>query len=279
MTRHIVLAALTTSILLMDTGPAMGGGRDHVGPSDGSFEVAVTDEVAAVEGRSGAPAETSAVTVAEPQLPPCGGDQPTGSCEPVTVCQVDATSPTGFSLLTSFGYSSANSDHAVGPPCEPSEAEQAARPSLPSLVLRAFQRVPLPEPQLSIQPPKGKTLVGLETIFSTRAEGFTRNLTLLGRQVQLRIEPSSFTWLHGDDTSQTTDWAGKAWSNDEPDIDGYLTHVYEHTGTVRAGVEVTWSAEYRVGNGPWQTVDGTVTRTSPRAELVVVEGEPVLNAP
>ncbi|HSX67266.1 hypothetical protein [Nocardioides sp.] len=138
--------------------------------------------------------------------------------------------------------------------------------------------MPLPEPQLSIQPPKGKTLVGLETIFSTRAEPFTRTLTLLGRRITLRIEPSSFLWHHGDGTSQTTDWSGKAWDRDEPEIDGYLTHVYEHTGTVRPSVEVTWSAEFRVGGGAWQPVNGTVTRAGAPVPLQVLEGQPVLNS-
>lgn len=166
----------------------------------------------------------------------------------------------------------------LGPtqPC-PKDVEGAPAVSLAALVLRAFQRVPLPEPQLSIQPPKGKTLVGLETIFSTTAEPFTRTLTLLGRQVQLKIQPSSFTWLHGDTTTQSTNWPGKPWSNDQPDIDTYITHLYEHTANVRPGVEVTWSADYRIGNGPWQQVNGTVSRTSPRATLQILEGEPVLH--
>lgn len=214
---------------------------------------------------------------APPTLPPCGDGRAVGECEPVTECRADPSSPTGYSLFTEWGFSTYNGDFSFGPPCEPSDAQQPARPSLPSLVLRAFQRVPLPEPQLSIQPPKGKTLVGLETIFSTRVEAFTRDLNLLGREVELRITPSSFRWLHGDTSSQTTDWPGKAWSNDEPDIDGYITHVYERTGTVRPSVEVTWSAQYRVGNGSWQDVSGTVTRAGGAVELQVVEGEPVLH--
>lgn len=152
------------------------------------------------------------------------------------------------------------------------------RPPLPASVLRAFRRVPLPEPQLSIQPPNGKTLVGLETIYSTKAEPFTRTLRLLGRQVTLRVEPTSFVWRHGDGTSQTTDWSGKAWDHDSPDIDGYLTHVYEHTGEVNPSVEVTWSAEFRVGGGAWQPVNGTVTRAGAPVPLRVVEGQPVLNS-
>lgn len=198
-------------------------------------------------------------------------------CIPVTECVPFPDSPTGYMLQTIFDFSPTSQDFSFGGPCTPSEA-QAARPSLPALVLRAFERVLLPEPVLSIQPPKGKTLVGLETIFSTQAEPFTRTLNLLGRRVELRIEASDFTWVHGDGTTQSTDWAGKAWDRDEPEIGGYVTHVYEHTGRVQPRVRVTWSAEYRVDGGAWQAVDGTVSREGAPAELSVLEGEPVLNS-
>lgn len=186
-------------------------------------------------------------------------------------------SPTGYHLVTAYGYVDGRGQFAVGGPCTEAEAKTATA-SLPALVLQEFRRVPLPAPQLSIQPPNGKTLIGLETIFSTRAEPFTRTLTLLGQQVTLRIKPSSFLWHHGDSTSQTTDSAGKPWNHDEPDIDGYLTHIYEHTGEVRPSVEVTWSAEYRVGGGAWQPVNGTVTRAGAPVPLQVLEGQPVLNS-
>ena len=248
----------------------------NVTPGDGDFLGHGIDNVAEVSGNGGGSGAVQDVADSAPaELPLCGNGEAVGSCQPVTTCEPDPDSPTGHRELTSYGYSPVNSDFSLGEPCTP---EQAARPSLPAQVLQAFRRVPLPEPQLSIQPPKGKTLVGLETIFSTRAEPFTRTLTLLGRRITLRIEPSSFLWHHGDGTSQTTDWSGKAWDRDEPEIDGYLTHVYEHTGTVRPSVEVTWSAEFRVGGGAWQPVNGTVTRAGAPVPLQVLEGQPVLNS-
>jgi hypothetical protein len=150
--------------------------------------------------------------------------------------------------------------------------------NLPALVLRAFQRIPLPEPALAIQPPNGKTLIGLETIFSTQAEPFTRNLRLLGQSIQLRIHTSSYEWIHGDGTTQATDWSGRVWERGVPK-DRYITHTYEHTGNVAPRVRVTWTAEYRVGNGPWQPVNGTVDRTSPSVQIQVLEAEPQLVAP
>lgn len=208
--------------------------------------------------------------------PPCNTVDVGVDCTPITVCWATPLSPTGGIQQTYIGSFIQESTHGLGTPCTPTT--QTTQPSLPSLVLRAFQRVPLPVSELSIQPPKGKTLVGLETIFSTKAAPFTKTLTLLNRQVQLRIRPASFVWHHGDGTTQQTDWAGKAWDHDSPDIDGYLTHVFEHAGTVRPSVEVTWEADYRVGTGAWQPVNGTVTRQGPATRLRIVEGQPVLNS-
>lgn len=208
--------------------------------------------------------------------PPCGPSAPTG-CRPTEICAPDSGSPTGWTATVWSEATGPSGAHTIGlelRPCEPSEA---AAPSLPALVLRAFQAVPLPEATLSIQPPGGKTLVGLETILSTEAAPFTRRVTLLGQQVDLRIRARSFTWTHGDATSQTTDWAGKTWSDDQPDIGRYITHTYEHTGEVQPAVRVVWEADYRVGGGAWQPVNGTVTRQGSPATLRVVEAEPVLN--
>lgn len=263
---------LLTAVIFVPLGD---GETDETYASAGLHDFGVEAHVAAPVESGHTDGTSPATQIEENVLPACGNGESVGDCEPVTTCEPDPDSPTGYRELTSYGYSPVNSDFSLGEPCTP---EQAARPSLPGLILRAFKRVPLPAPQLSIQPPNGKTLVGLETIYSTKAEPFTRTLTLLGREVTLRIEPSSFLWRHGDGTSQTTDWAGKAWDHDAPDIDGYLTHVYEHTGELSPSVEVTWSAEFRVGGGAWQQVNGTVTRAGTPVPLRVLEGQPVLNS-
>lgn len=257
-----VLCALT---------PAAARAAD-VAPGPGDYVVNVQDDVPI---RKDLPTEPVRQDRSEPPAPPLCGSTPAPVCTPVTTCVPYPGSPTGYMLETVFDFSLTSQDFAYSVPCEPSGTSGA---SFPAAIRRAFERVPLPEPVLSIQPPKGKTLVGLETIFSTEAEPFTRTLQLLGRRMELRIEPSGFAWVHGDGTTQSTDWAGKAWDRDEPEIDGYITHLYERTGTVRPRVAVTWSAEYRVNGGDWQSVDGTVTREGAPAELAVLEGQPVLNS-
>jgi hypothetical protein len=237
------------------------------------FDVLLVDVVHATPSQHAADEDGQSAT--EPELPYCDGGPASGDCTPVTICMADPTSPTGHTAFVSFGHQGGSSGLAAAGPCDPN---RSPGPSLPNAVLRAFQRIPLPEPQLAIQPPKGKTLIGLETILSTEANPFTRTLTLLGRRVDLRIHASSFDWVHGDGTTQTTDWPGRAWQRGVP-IERYVTYVYENTGPFTPSVRVTWSADYRVANGPWQPVNGTVERTSAPAQLQVLEAEPKLVAP
>jgi hypothetical protein len=211
----------------------------------------------------------------EPPPPTCDVSAPYAPCTPITICIEDPRFLTGGVAIAYTGVNFGTNNFTTIGPCTPPAGAAA---NLPALVLRAFQRIPLPEPHLDIQPPKGKTLIGLETIFSTQAEPFNRTLTLLGRRVELRIHATSYDWIHGDDTSQTTDWAGRPWERGVP-MERYISHAYEDTGSVNPTVRVTWTAEYRVNGGAWQPVNGTVDRGSPAATLVILEAEPKLVAP
>ncbi len=121
----------------------------------------------------------------------------------------------------------------------------------------------MPASRVSIQPPGGKTLVNLETIFSTQAQEFTRTIGLLGHRVDLQIWPSRFEWVTGDGADFATDWAGRPWEKGVP-MGEYITHLYDDAADVTTRVDTTWTAKYRVDGGSWQDVGGTVT----------IEGEP-----
>ncbi len=255
---------IATLLILAASTPSPGPPSINVAPGTNSFSTFAesnSEQIPRVQKAHGS---------SGPQVPSCA-DRNVQPCIPMSRCEPDPNSLTGFTIRS---YSGGTIDWVDGP-CRPGQA--ADLESLPALVLRAFQAIPLPEATLSIQPPGGKTLVGLETILSTQAAPFTRRVTLLGQQIELRIRAQRFTWTHGDATTQSTDWPGKPWNEHEPDIDGYLTHTYEHTGVVRPSVTVTWEADYRVGGGPWQPVNGTVRREGAPAELQVVQAQPVLN--
>lgn len=147
----------------------------------------------------------------------------------------------------------------------------AAQPEVtPGLVLRAFQRIPLPEAQLMIQPPRGRTLVNFETNFYTEQGEFTRTVPLLGRQVELRIWPATFRWRFGDGDVRETSSPGSAY----PDLE--ITHSYRRRGRVAPSVDTTYAAEFRVNGGPWREVAGTVTIPGSPQSLRVVTARPVL---
>lgn len=136
-------------------------------------------------------------------------------------------------------------------------------------VARAFQEVPLPSLRPQTQP-RSTTLVNLPTILWTRAEPLSRNVTLLGQQIELRITPISFTWVHGDGTSATTDSPGA------PYPEQTITHRYLRRGTVVLRLTTTWSAQWRLAGEAWREVPGSVSTTSDPVALRVREASPTL---
>jgi hypothetical protein len=176
-----------------------------------------------------------------------------------------------------WAHHSGGSSENLGSQCfEPDEAPVAPeRQVTQAMVLRAFQRIPVPASRVEIQPPGGKTLVNLETIFSTEAAEFTRTIGLLGHRVDLEISPSRFEWVTGDGASFATDWAGRAWEKGVP-MGEFITHNYDDADDVTTRVDTTWSAQYRVDGGDWQDVGGTVTIEGEPFDLAVLSAAPHL---
>ncbi|MDN5896725.1 MAG: hypothetical protein L0H93_22240 [Nocardioides sp.] len=169
------------------------------------------------------------------------------------------------------------SEESRGVQCFGHHEAQEAQPQITNvMVLRALRRVEVPAAKLIVQPPGGKTLVNFDTIFHTESDEFMRSVTLLGQQVDLEVTPSSFTWNHGDSTSQTTADPGVGFERGRPMSD-YVTHAYENAHvTVGPSVDTTYSARFRVDGGPWRPVVGTVTIDGEAVDLRVVEGRPTL---
>ncbi|MDN4162874.1 hypothetical protein [Nocardioides abyssi] len=138
------------------------------------------------------------------------------------------------------------------------------------MVAAAFRRLPLPPAQLQVQPPDGRTLVNLATNFYTDQGDLTRSVTLLGRQVDLRITATGYTWHFGDGTTTTTSDPGAPY----PALD--VTHDYRKAGRVSPSVDTTYSAEFSVDGGPWRPVTGTVTIPGPSVGLRVLTATPTL---
>ena len=140
-----------------------------------------------------------------------------------------------------------------------------------AMVLAAFRRIPVPK-ATSITQPAGKTLVNFDTIFHTRADAFTRTVTLLGQRVRLDIKPSRFTWTYGDGSTAVTTTPGAAYPAKT------IVHRYPHAhATMTHHVTVQWSATYSINGSAPMDVPGTVTTDGPATDLRVAEAIPALS--
>ncbi len=140
----------------------------------------------------------------------------------------------------------------------------------PDLVAAAMRRVRVPSAEVVVQPPGGTTLVNFETNFYTETEAFTHGLSLLGQRVDLRLTPASYTWRFGDGAVQRSESPGAAY----PQLD--VTHVYGAKQTARPSVDTTWTATYRLNDGPSRPVPGSVTIPGAPVSLEVITARPRL---
>ena len=108
-----------------------------------------------------------------------------------------------------------------------------------------------------------------------RRHPFTETVQLLNRQITFDIEPSEYTWTLGDGSTLNTTDPGRPWRQGVP-MDEYLSHRYGRAGTVQLQLTTTWTARWRLPNGPWRPVDGTVETTTPPQQLEVTTARPQL---
>lgn len=163
-----------------------------------------------------------------------------------------------------------------------------AAPSAPAItpadVAKAFQATPVPDTPLTVQPPGGETLVNYDTVYLTHAQPFDAAFTLLGQNVVLHITPATFTWTHGDGTTQTSTHPGRSWTDADslahakrqPVSSTLVTHRYRTKATVDATLTTTWTATWDLNGTPQGTVPGTVQKTTAPTTLTVLEARPAL---
>ncbi len=200
------------------------------------------------------------------------GDQPIGEYHVKRVCGEictdDLTCPNGGFRMHAWIESPSGEVIWDSYYCS---GESAPAPTVtPGLVATALRRIDLPNSELVIQPPDGKTLVNFETNFYTEAEPFNRTVRLLGQQVELRIETHSFTWHFDDGDSVTTEEPGTPY----PKLT--VTHDYLQVGQYAPSVDTTWVADFRVNGGPWRPVPGSVTIDGDPVGLRAIEARPTL---
>lgn len=138
-------------------------------------------------------------------------------------------------------------------------------------VQKAFAELPLSAGALVIQPPDGLTLVNFKTNFyTTTTTPTTATVTLLGQPVTLEATPATYTWHFGDGDSTSTTEPGAPY----PKLT--VTHSYKLKGDYQPSLSTTYTGRYKLADGPWQTIPGTVTIDGPPQPLRAIEAEPKL---
>jgi hypothetical protein len=113
--------------------------------------------------------------------------------------------------------------------------------------------------------PKGWMVVGLPTNFYAEVSPSIVSTTLLGSAAEVRFTPTSFVWDHGDGSTFSSASGGATWAalGLAEFSETSTSHVYRRPGEYTISLTVQYSAEYRIGGGPWLTLPGTVPSISP----------------
>lgn len=140
----------------------------------------------------------------------------------------------------------------------------------------------LPHPSIGTAPTGHATLVNIETVLwvNTQADRTLGTVTLLGQRVTLRAHVRQVHWDFGDHVSSTTGSPGKAYTAADPcrtaQCPDYYGHTFETTGQVTIAARLTWTGQFRVGAGAWQSIPGTVSAPATGTRVDVKEARGVL---
>jgi hypothetical protein len=132
-------------------------------------------------------------------------------------------------------------------------------------------------PSVSMEP-EGWALKGLPTNFVAGASVHERSGMLLGFAAEVRFSPAGFRWDFGDGGHAETSSGGATWAALRvPEFSATPTsHVFTATGRRAVTVSVVYTAQFRIGSGPWRAVEGTLTLGAAPLTVVVAEVSTVL---
>ena len=288
MSRHFVAASVAA--MLMNTAFAIDEGQDpcaddtHADPTVVAITCGQTSEYEAFTG-TGVSEQNDLSSFSYVWLPTCPDSLPDGNnsgaaldCRGAHVCNDPAlmsTSLWAMQTRNSRGLPVKGGWTYLGSECRDPATQgptQQRRALTWQDVLSAVRRVG--PPPGSVKAPR-YTLVNLETTFYTKPQTVNRSLTIISYNVDVHIEPASYTWHWGDGDSDTTRTPGQPYPSTQ------VTHTYSratHDDNLSLSVDVTYTARYRVAGGPWQQIPTQLTINGAATALPVKEASAVLVA-
>ena len=132
-----------------------------------------------------------------------------------------------------------------------------------------------PAPPVQFMQPDGWMVVGLPTNLYTTTSAHTVDGELLGLPATVRFTPFSYRWRYGDGSSAVLSTRGAPWNAlGLREFDATATsHIYRASGTYVIDLDVDYTAEYRIRDGAWQRIPGTLRL--PANRLTATAGEAV----
>ncbi|MGN6205384.1 hypothetical protein [Humibacter sp.] len=126
--------------------------------------------------------------------------------------------------------------------------------------------------------PNGWAIIGLDANFVSSAAQHTASGSLVGQPATVRFTPVRFLWDYGDGARVSTATGGATWrSLGVPEFSPTPTsHVYTAGGSYGVALTVEYSAQYRIGGGPWQDVPGTLRLSAPTFTVIAADAKTVL---
>jgi hypothetical protein len=155
-------------------------------------------------------------------------------------------------------------------PGEPGEPREEFDPITLSDI-EAFR----PTPPVQFMQPDGWMVVGLPTNFYTTTSVHTVSGELLGLPATVRFTPVAYRWRYGDGETASLASRGAQWAAlGLREFDATATsHIYRASGTYAIDLDVDYTAEYRIRDGAWTRIAGTLRL--PANRLIATAGDAV----
>lgn len=117
-----------------------------------------------------------------------------------------------------------------------------------------------PSPPRQVEEPSGWAIVGLPTnVFAVTGRQVVPG-ELLGASADVRFTPLAYRWDYGDGDAATLRTPGASWSaSGLREFDRTATsHEYRSAGVFTIRLSVVFTADYRIGQGPFVGIPGTL---------------------